>query len=64
MERNIAFLYRIYDNGWPDRPRAIPIDEETALLIDAHDSGTVWVKATHIFCKLLVHQRSVKQEAR
>ncbi|AKH37622.1 MULTISPECIES: hypothetical protein [Nitrosomonas] len=64
MGRNIAFLCRIYDNGWSDRPHAISIDEETALLIDTHASGTVWVKAMHIFCKLLLHQKSVKQEAR
>jgi cyanophycinase-like exopeptidase len=49
MGRNIAFLCRIYDNGWSDRPPAISIDEQTALLIDAHDSGTVMGKSNAYF---------------
>ncbi|SDX16066.1 cyanophycinase [Nitrosomonas communis] len=49
MGRNIAFLCRIYDNGWSDRPRAISIDEETALLIDALGIGTVVGKSNAYF---------------
>ena len=49
MGRTITFLCHIYDNGWSDRPRAISIDEETALLIDAHASGTVMGKSNAYF---------------
>ncbi|WP_175492216.1 hypothetical protein [Nitrosomonas sp. Nm34] len=49
MGRTIDFLCRIYDNGWSDRPRAISIDQETALLIDAHASGTVMGKSNAYF---------------
>ena len=49
MGRNIEFLCRIYDNGWSDRPRAISIDEETALLIDAYGSSTVMGKSNAYF---------------
>lgn len=41
MGRDVAFLCRIYDNGWSDQPRGISIDEETALLIDADGNGKI-----------------------
>lgn len=41
MGRDIAFLCRIYAYGWSLEPRGISVDEETALLIDAHGTGTV-----------------------
>lgn len=41
MGRNIAFLCRIYVNGWSDQPRSIAVDEETALLVDAYGIGTI-----------------------
>ncbi|TYP78434.1 MULTISPECIES: hypothetical protein [Nitrosomonas] len=49
MGRDIAFLCRIYGNGWSDQPRSISIDEETALLIGAHGSGTVVGKSNAYF---------------
>jgi len=33
MGRSLAFLARIVNNGWSTQPRAIGIDEETALLV-------------------------------
>jgi cyanophycinase len=41
MGRDLAFLCRIYTNGWSPAPRDISIDEKTALLIEAKGSGTV-----------------------
>lgn len=49
MGRDIAFLCRIYDNGWSDQPRGISIDEETALLVDAHGIGKVVGKSNAYF---------------
>jgi cyanophycinase len=49
MGRDLAFMGRIFANGWSPAPRAICIDEETALLIDnstgaaaAVGNGTVY----------------------
>src|SRR6266567_5274948 len=41
MGRDLAFLCRVYLNGWSSLPRDIAIDEQTALLIDASGNGTV-----------------------
>lgn len=41
MGRDLAFLCRIFTNGWSSAPRGISIDEQTALLIDANANGTV-----------------------
>ncbi|PXW87764.1 cyanophycinase [Nitrosomonas sp. Nm84] len=41
MGRNIAFLCRIYANGWSDQPRGISVDEAAALLIDAYGTSTI-----------------------
>jgi len=41
MGRTLAFLCRINANGWSAAPRAIAIDEQTALLIDDRGLGTV-----------------------
>ena len=41
MGRDLAFLCRIYLNGWSATPRDIAIDEQTALLIDASGHATV-----------------------
>jgi cyanophycinase-like exopeptidase len=41
MGRTIGFLCRIYANGWSATPRAIAIDEETAVLVDPQGVGTV-----------------------
>lgn len=34
MGRDVAFLCRIYKNGWSLTPRGIAVDEQTALLVD------------------------------
>src|SRR5215831_15907142 len=41
MGRDLAFLCRIYNNGWSTQPRDIDIDEQTALLLDNTGNGTV-----------------------
>ena len=41
MGRDLAFLCRIYLNGWSSAPRDIAIDEQTALLLDSAGNGTV-----------------------
>jgi cyanophycinase-like exopeptidase len=41
MGRDLAFLCRVYLNGWSNAPRDIAIDEKTALLLDASGNGTV-----------------------
>ncbi len=41
MGRDLAFLCRIYNNGWSSLPRDITIDEQTALLLDSSGNGTV-----------------------
>ena len=41
MGRDLAFLCRIFLNGWSATPRGISIDEQTALLIDGSGGGTV-----------------------
>jgi cyanophycinase len=49
MGRDLAFLCRIYVNGWSDAPRDIAIDERTALLIDARGGATVVGSSTVYF---------------
>ena len=41
MGRDLAFLCRVFLNGWSAAPRDITIDEQTALLIDASGKATV-----------------------
>ena len=41
MGRTLVFLARIVDNGWSSQPRAIGIDEETALLVLPNGSATM-----------------------
>ena len=41
MGRDLAFMCRVFLNGWSAAPRNIAIDEQTALLIDAAGNGTV-----------------------
>src|SRR5207249_3291033 len=41
MGRDLAFMCRVFLNGWSAAPRDIAIDEQTALLIDAAGHGTV-----------------------
>jgi cyanophycinase len=41
MGRDLAFMCRVYANGWTTAPRDIAIDEATALLIDPSGRSTV-----------------------
>lgn len=41
MGRDLAFMCRVYNNGWSPAPRDITIDEQTALLIDGKGNGQV-----------------------
>ena len=49
MGRDLAFLCRIYNNGWSSLPRDIAIDEQTALLLDSKGTGTVVGNSTVYF---------------
>jgi len=49
MGRDLAFLCRVYLNGWSSLPRDIAIDEQTALLLDATGKGTVVGNSTVYF---------------
>ena len=49
MGRDLAFMCRIYTNGWSNAPRDIAIDERTALLIDAAGQGTLVGSSTAHF---------------
>ena len=49
MGRDLAFLCRIYTNGWSNAPRDIAIDERTALLIDVAGKATVVGSSTVYF---------------
>ncbi|HKS76203.1 MAG TPA: cyanophycinase [Terriglobales bacterium] len=49
MGRDLAFLCRIYLNGWSSAPRDISIDEKTALLIDSQGNGSVVGSSTVYF---------------
>jgi len=49
MGRDLAFMCRIYTNGWSNAPRDIAIDEQTALLIDATGHGTIVGSSTAYF---------------
>ena len=49
MGRDLAFMCRVYTNGWSSKPRDITIDEKTALLIDDKGNGTVVGSSTVYF---------------
>src|SRR5712671_4181456 len=49
MGRDLAFMCRIYTNGWSNTPRDIAIDEKTALLIDSRGNATVVGSSTVYF---------------
>jgi cyanophycinase len=49
MGRDLAFMCRIYTNGWSSNPRDIAIDEKTALLIDGSGNGSVVGTSTVYF---------------
>lgn len=53
MGRDLAFMCRVYTNGWTPAspPRDISIDEKTALLIDASGNGTVVGSSTVYFLR-------------
>ena len=41
MGRTLAFLARIACDGWSQRPRAVAVDEKSALLVEANGKSTV-----------------------
>ncbi len=49
MGRDLAFMCRVYTNGWSSAPRDIAIDEKTALLIDGNGDGMVVGSSTVYF---------------
>ncbi len=49
MGRDLAFLCRLYVDGWTTTPRDIAIDEHTALLIDSDGKGNVVGSSTAYF---------------
>ena len=49
MGRDLAFMCRLFTNGWSSAPRDITIDEQTALLIDNHGNGLVVGSSTVYF---------------
>jgi cyanophycinase len=49
MGRDLAFMCRIYENGWSTAPRDIAIDEKTALLIEPRGTATVVGSSTVYF---------------
>lgn len=49
MGRDLAFMCRIYVNGWSSTPRDIAINEKTALLIDSKGSAHVVGSSTVYF---------------
>jgi cyanophycinase len=51
MGRDLAFMCRVYTNGWSSAPRDISIDEKTALLIDGSGNGTVVGSSTVYFLR-------------
>jgi cyanophycinase len=56
MGRDLAFMCRVYTNGWSSAPRDIAIDEQTALLIDGTGKGTVVGISTVYFMQAGVPQ--------
>jgi len=51
MGRDLAFMCRIYANGWSPTPLDIAIDEKTALLIDDRGTSTVVGSSTVYFLR-------------
>ena len=51
MGRDLAFMCRVYTNGWSLAPQDIAIDEKTALLIDGSGNGTVVGSSTVYFMR-------------
>jgi cyanophycinase-like exopeptidase len=49
MGRDLAFLCRVYNNGWSTAPRGISVDSQTALLIDATGTASLVGVSTAYF---------------
>lgn len=41
MGRDLAFMCRVYNNGWSSAPRDIDVDEQTALLVETNGDLTL-----------------------
>jgi cyanophycinase len=51
MGRDLAFMCRVYENGWAVAPRDIAIDEQTALLVETNGSVTLVGNSNAYFLK-------------
>jgi len=51
MGRDLAFMGRIWLNGWTSQPRSICVDEHAALLLDGTGAGTLAGTGTAYFLK-------------
>jgi cyanophycinase len=49
MGRDLAFLCRIWNNNWSNQPRAVDVDEQTALLVDGSGNATIVGASTAYF---------------
>ena len=54
MGRTIAFLARVVQDGWASQPRALGIDERTAVLVDADGNASIVGSSAAYF--LSVHE--------
>jgi len=51
MGRDLAFLCRVYNNGWAVAPRDIAVDEQTALLVETNGAVTLVGNSNAYFLK-------------
>ena len=47
LGRTLTFMARLVTDGWTSEPRAIAIDRETAVLVDARGNASIVANATH-----------------
>jgi cyanophycinase len=51
MGRDLAFMCRVYSNGWSRAPRDVDIDEQTALLVETNGDVTLVGNSNAYFLK-------------
>lgn len=51
LGRDLAFLCRISNNGWPGQPRAVAVDAATALEVDSRGTATLVGAGTAYFLR-------------
>ncbi len=64
MGRDLAFICRIYANGWSNALRDIAIDEQTALLLDGTGHGTVVGSSMCTSCRRRERRRPARRKLR